>query len=1556
MSALAVVGMACRFPGAPDLDTYWENLRAGVESIEPVPAGPDRVGAAPHFEGIEDFDAEFFGYTAREAETMDPQHRLFLETAWSALEHAGCDPARHPRPIGVFGGAGTNHYLAHVQSHPDLVAAIGRSQVLLGNELGFLATRVSYKLGLTGPSLSLRTACSTSLVALHVAARSLRGGECGLALAGGVYLDADQRNGYPYLEGSFVSPDGHVRPFDADARGTVFGSGVGVVALKRLDDALADGDTVHAVLRGSAVNNDGAVKVGFTAPSVTGQAAAITAALADAGLDPADVDYVEAHGTGTALGDPIEVEALRQVFGGRGTCAIGSVKGNIGHLDAAAGMAGLIKTVLALRHELLPATLNFRRSNPALPLDDGTLRIQSEAAPWPRVAGRPRRAGVSAFGFGGTNAHVIVEEAPPAARPARRTQPELGRPAAGDRHLLVMSARSPEALETATDRLADHLDRHRPDLADVAHTLATGRTAFAHRRVLVTATGSASAAASVLRSRNSDGAGQLVHGHCAVDSAPVVFLFTGQGAQHVGMGRGLYDTEPVYRDAVDHCAQLLRPLLGADVRDILYRPGHGIDDTQRTQPALFVTEYALVTLLAEWGVYPSAMVGHSLGELVAATVAGVFTLPDALTVTAHRAALMQQQPPGAMLGVATGPEQLDLPPELSLAGHNSPRDCVVSGPTEHVEVFAERLRARGVTARPLLTRHPFHHPSMTPAAEKLHGHVTACSSGEPRVPIVSTVTGEPLTGAQATDPSYWTEQIISPVRFHDAVRAAATPATAFVEIGPGNTLATLARRTLAASRATSTPTTAAPGGPASGGAAAPGTATVVAMLPHPDDSRADAATTARRAVGALWAAGAEIDWARHHGPHRRIVALPGHPMRRRRFWLERQAAPAGPGAGSTAAPARRDDVREWFTVPSWRQAPLPQGDGPDTAAHWLVLAGPAGPGADLAARLRSAGARVTVVRPGSGWSADGDGYTVDPQRPADLDRLLDGLRDASGGSLPTHVVHAWTLDEPCDPTRAARTPGAGGVLPPPSAEGVLPPPGAEADADRLGFTSLLLLARALNRHCDPIRRLWVLSNGLYRVTGTERTAPLKATLLGPARVLPREVPGLTCRVVDLDQPGPPDPQLVERLLTELGAEPGPGAPDVAWRGPGRWTRHHEPHPLVPHDGPAPVRADGVYLITGGTGGLGLALADHLTAVGARVVLVGRSPLPSADAPAAGRNPGAAARLRERGDRVLAVTADVADPEAMRAAVTAATDRWKAVHGAFHLAGVAGGGIIALKDPDTARAVLRPKVRGTLVLAGALAGQPLDFLVLFGSNGANVGSAGQADYCAANCFLDAAAHAITTTRVLTVDWGSWKSVGMAVTTALPEGLERSRRRDVEALGMSVPEGLRALDTVLARAAVPQVTVSPVPVDDLIAAAAAVQPAAVDRDDPACTPRSPRQDAEQVVRDVLSEQLGVDDVGPDDGFFELGGNSLAAIQIVRAVNDRLGGRLTVADLFEAGTPARLAPLVVPAAPTAPEVPGTPGAGEPGPDPDGERRRDAVRRRRAQRAHRRTAKEQT
>ncbi|MBB5960751.1 acyl transferase domain-containing protein, partial [Saccharothrix tamanrassetensis] len=723
--------------------------------------------------------------------------------------------------------------------------------------------------------------------------------------------------------------------------------------------------------------------------------------------------------------------------------------------------------------------------------------------------------------------------------------------------------------------------------------------------------------------------------------------------------------------------------------------------------------------------------------------------------------------------------------------------------------------------------------------------------------------------------------------YNNAITNTTTPTTTYLEIGPGNTLTTLTKRIV-------------------GNAA-------IASLPHREDTRS-ASETMRRALGALWTTGARPDWGRSTGGGRRI-ALPGYAFQLKSFWLDKRT----PTVEDDRRGERREEMAEWFAVPSWQHNPLPTNPGPDAGKHWLVFADGGGLGDALARRLRAAGATVTTVVAGDEWRMDPGGRcAVDPGRAADYDRLLTALRDEAGDA-PTHVVHAWCADDPGDG------------------------PDAELVADRRGFGSLMLFAQAWSRAGGGTRRLWLLTTGLHAVTGAERMHPSTATVLGPARVLPREMPGLACRVVDVE---PDCPAHADRVFAELGAEPDSGTQEVALRGARRWALHHVPHPMAPHDGPPPIRPDGVYLVTGGTGGLGLALTAHLVGAGAKVVVTARTPLPP-EPEWAGSSHAAArelARLRAGGAEILVTTADAADPVAMRAAVDAAVRRWGRLHGAFHVAGVAGGGVVALKDLADAAAVLRPKVRGTLVLEQALADQELDFLVLFGSNGANVANAGQADYCAANCFLDAFAQDRGRRgRVVTVDWGSWKGVGMAVTTALPSGVERARRRDVENRGMSVAEGLRALDTVLAGTAEPQVIVSPVPLPDLLAAAAAPQTRAEERRT-AVRPRAaePAQ-AEQVVCGVWQDLLGVERVGPQDSFFDLGGNSLVAIQLVGAVNEALGSRLSLGDLYEGLTPAHLARLAAPPAEDEDAV------------PDGRRRAESMRKRRAHQQRRRTARGQ-
>ncbi len=905
--AIAVVGMAGRFPGAASVDELWRNLRHGVESIrffsdeELLAQGfppqllddPRLVKARGALAGPDLFDAAFFDYPPREAQIMDPQQRLFLECAWQAMEHAGYGSDERRCQVGVFAGVTENTYVHELFARPGLIRAVGRQQVSIANNHDYLPARVSYKLNLNGPSVNVQTACSTSLVAVHYACLSLLHGECDMALAGGVSVQAREVSGYLYQEGGISSPDGHTRAFDARARGVVGGSGAGIVVLKRLADALADGDTIHAVLRGSASNNDGAGKVGFTAPSVEGQAAVIREALRVAGVDAAAIDYVEAHGTGTALGDPIEVAALRQAFGSRNgdRCALGSIKTNIGHLDAASGVAGLIKTVLALRERTIPPSLHFERPNPEI--DFGPFFVNTQAAEWPKRPDRPRRAGVSSFGIGGTNAHAVLEEPPvtPAGDPPRR-------PA----HLLLLSAKSATALEAVTASLADHLEAY-PEIdacgmADLAYTLQLGRKAFRHRRALVCCDRDDALAA--LRSLDPE---RVATSSAAREERTVAFLFPGQGAQHIRMAEGLYRAEPVFRDALDRCCDLLQPLAhdtGFDLRAVLF-PAEGEEDeaerrlrqTAVTQPALFAVEHSLARLWISWGIRPGAMIGHSIGEYVAACLAGVFSLEDALKLVAARGRLMQELPAGDMLAVPLPEEEvralLAEDPALSLAAVNAPAACVVSGPAGAVEPLRAALQARGLEARPLHTSHAFHSAMMEPILEPFGEVVAGVALSAPRLRCLSNVTGGWLTAEQATDPGYWVRHLRETVRFADGLgELLRQPGPVLLEVGPGRTLCTLARQH--SERASAR--------------------LVVSSLGPARNRRPDVAMVLE-AASRLWLESVEVDGAAFHAPERRRrVPLPTYPFERRRYWVDGPAdePAATPASKPPAADAALSDV------------------------------------------------------------------------------------------------------------------------------------------------------------------------------------------------------------------------------------------------------------------------------------------------------------------------------------------------------------------------------------------------------------------------------------------------------------------------------------------------------------------------------------------------------------------------------------------------------------------------------------------------------------------------
>ena len=1493
LEGVAIIGMVGRFPGAGDVEAFWRNLREGVESLTQLSdedlaaAGVDRelvskpgyVKAGFLLEGVELFDAAFFGFSPREAELLDPQQRLFLECAWAALEQVGYVSESFQRSIALFAGAGASSYLyKNLLSRPDLLRSAGSFQLAIGNEKDFLPTRVAHELGLRGPAVAVQTACSTSLVAVHLACQSLMSGESDLALAGGVSISLPQRSGYLYREGDVSSPDGHCRAFDERSSGAVRGSGVGVVVLKRLEDALADGDLIHAVIRGSAVNNDGSDRVGYTAPGVAGQAAVIAEALGMAGVEPSSIQYVEAHGTGTPLGDPIEVAALNKAFRGGvpNTCALGSVKTNVGHLDAAAGVTGLIKTALALRHRFLPPSLNFERPNPRLDLASGPFFINATPRPW-ETQGAPRRAGVSSFGIGGTNAHVILEEAPRTA-PA----PSSSRPW----HLLTLSARTPQALEAATDNLAAHLERNPElELADVAHTLLVGRKRFEHRRVVVCR--DTSDARVALASRDPQ---RLLTQEQEAGERPVVFMFPGQGAQYAGMGAGLYESEPVFRKHVDSCCEQLLPHLGLDLRQLLFAPeatreeaSRRLERTDLTQPALFVTEYALARLWMSWGIKPWAMVGHSLGEYVAACLAGVMSLEDALSLVAARGRLMQELPGGAMLSVSL-PEQEVRPllgESLALAAVNGPSLCVVSGPPDAVSALEAVMDRRGVSHRRLHTSHAFHSAMMEPILDAFAARVRQVRLFAPRIPYVSNVTGKWISPEQATDAGYWVEHLRRTVRFGDGLATLlAEPGRILLEVGPGQVLGTFARQV-----------------------ASPGALPLILpSLRHPREPRPDLAFLLETA-GRLWLDGVRLEGVKlYNSEKRRRVPLPTYPFQRERFWVEQgrgaELTPAQPKGPVT----RKPELADWFYTPAWKQERLAAHAAPAlTGSRWLVFLDAVGLGERLVARLEAAGAEVVGVVAAESFSRSGPRrYAIDPRCEEHYARLLSALRE--DGPLPERIAHLWGVTHEL---------AVGGQA---SLEERL----------ALGFYAPLYLGRAFHGHASsaPVE-LSLITNGLQDVTGAEALEPEKALVLGPCKVLPQELgPGWRCRSIDVVLPeagGPGGTRLVEHLLAELAAPAS--EPAVAWRGGKRWVETFVPSRLPePAPGSVSLREGGVYLITGGLGRIGLAIAEHLgTVARASLVLVGRSHFPArgeweawlaahGEADETSRKVRRLLALERAGARVLVLRADVSQPEPMRTVLERTQAHFGALHGVVHSAGSIGADThVPVLEADVARcdAQFVAKVHGLRVLAQALEGRELDFVVLQSSLAAVLGGLGFAAYASANAFMDAFAlqrARAGTTRWLSVGWDGWAEDKERLALTFEEGLQCFQR--VLATG----EGGRWLVSTGDLSARLALWVQRAPASSSEAQASTGSRPAHARPRLPNPYVAPRNESESQIASLWQELLGIEQVGIHDNFFELGGHSLLGTQMVSRVRESFQVDVPLRAVFETPTVAGVALVVV------------------------------------------------
>ena len=1466
---IAIIGMRGRFPGANDLETYWENLAGGVESIttlsreEMRAAGvadeitqlPGYVNAAPLLDGVDQFDAEFFGFSARDAALTDPQHRLFLETTWEALEDAGYDPATHSGLIGLFGGCELSTYLYQLFLNRENLGYLDGMQLMVTNDKDHLCTQVSYRLDLRGPSVVVQTTCSTSLVAVALACESLHARRCDVALAGGVTVRVPQRGGYFYTPGSILSPDGHCRPFDADAQGTIVGSGVGLVVLRRLEDALVDGDNVRAVILGTGLNNDGSDKAGYTAPSFRGQAAAIKDAQALSGVSAETIGYVEAHGTGTILGDPIELSALTEAFkfdtDRRGFCGIGSVKSNFGHLSCAAGIAGLIKTVLVLEHAAIPPTVHYKAPNPAIDFAGSPFYVTTSLEPWERN-GVPRRASVSSFGVGGTNAHLVVEEA------GELPPPEERRP----HQAIVLSARSEEALDNATTRLADHLESHPElDLADVAFTLHVGRRAFRHRRVVVAEDMDGAVAA--LRD------GGFVTAEAAT-APPVVFMFPGQGAQYPGMAEGLYRREAVVRGAVDRCARVLKPTLGADLRKVLFpgprsrkKAAETLKDTRWAQPALFTVEYALAELWRSWGIEPAAMIGHSVGEFVAAALAGVMELDDALVLIARRGQLISALPRGSMLGVMAPADELEpfIDGEVSLAAVNAPALSVLSGSNDSIERAEAALGERGIPARRLHTSHAFHSSMMDPILPEFEALVANVRLASPTIPFVATLRGEWADGA-VLDPSYWSAQLRETVRFADSLRTLTADGhvgaePVLLEVGPGRTLTTFAAET----------------------AHEAGQAQLcLTSLPAPDELRTDT-EVALEGLGRLWASGVEVDWrAFHSTERRRRVGLPTYPFQRRSYWI-------GPSPDA-AADQKIRDTAEWFYRPVWREASLPTGDVTTLAGNRVMVFDEAtGLGAAVVASLHAAGALPLVVTRGDRFDCAGDdAYTIDPADPGAFVRLaaeVCGTEPRLAG-----VVDCWTAA----------------------------PPGG-TDLDDAALVTLLApmrLAHALSGQptVRPLPMLLV-ARGCVRVNADDEIDPPRALGIGPAKVLPQEHPGLRLAHLDVDAHS----GVADQILEELSA--GAPEPAVALRSGTRFVEAYEALPIDSADPPSDLREHPVVMITGGMGHIGFNLAEKMfDTAGAQLILLSRSSLPDpAEWQARSEDSATPIELRERlrrlarmrneRDEVAVLAADLNDAAQVSAVVDAAIERFGRIDVLVHGAGrvdPAAFASAADTGPDVVEAQFSPKLRGLLLVIEAMRGREPTHWILHSSISSVLGGLGLAAYAAANAVLDALAVA-GGDGWLSIDWDAWDNAAEAHSVGMPSPILPREGEDAFLRLLGADTGSRTL----------------VVAGDLegrldawvrrIEAAPAKSTAGDRHPRPnLATPyEEPRTETETALAEIWGVQLGVAEVGIHDRFLDLGGHSLLAVQVASEIRDAFEIELPVLKLFQAPTVGQLAVIV-------------------------------------------------
>ncbi|MFC2145723.1 amino acid adenylation domain-containing protein, partial [Acidobacteriota bacterium] len=1523
---VAVIGMAGRFPGAKNINQFWENLKNGVESLsfltdrelkdsglpENLLENPGYVKTRGGVLGNKDyFDASFFDYTPFEAELLNPQTRIFYECSWEALENAAYNPFTGNQVIGIYAGAEPGFYWEAMAVISGKTNVLGEFTSGLLTRENTLCTRVSYHLNLKGPAVVVQTACSTSLAAIHIACQALLNGECNIALAGGVTVLVLPGHGYLYQEGMVMSPDGHCRAFDAKANGMACGEGCGIVVLKLLEQAINDNDFIHAMIKGTALNNDGIRKAGYTAPSVVGQAEAVKIAQKVAEVEPESITYVETHGTGTVLGDPIEIKALKQAFNTnkKEYCAIGSVKSNVGHLGSAAGVTGFIKTVLALKHRLIPPSLHFETPNPEIPFENSPFYVNTKLQPWKNER-YPLRAGVSSFGIGGTNAHVILEEWPDSHSPnAWRTvhgAQSQGRggvsPPSSSREyqLVLLSAKTESALDKVTENLAEYFEKNAANpgscLADVAYTLQVGRQALQNRKMLVCSTGEE--AVEILSTPASQ---REYTGQVQDENPPVIFVFSGLGSQYVNMGRDLYEKEPYFRQQMDCCFELLKGLPDYDIKEILYpdispqrsqstqreddydktsaASAVNIHQTEIAQVVVFIFEYALAKLLIRWGIKPYAMIGYSFGEYTAACIAGLLSLAAALELVTTRGQLLKKIPNGVMLSVPFAKEELIsfLPANLSLAIDNGP-SCVVAGTPGAVAAFEKEMKARKCLTMRLQASHAVHSYMMEPILKEFEEAAAGITWQEPETPYISNVTGDWIDLQQVSAPSYWAKHLRETVCFAPGLQQLLKePNAVFVEVGPGRDIRALVTRAVEIN---------------SNNSRQSHHQRRVINLVRPREKEIADNYYLLHKLGLLWLLGVSINWREYYrGEKRYRLPLPTYPFERHRFWTmvqdyQSKKIQLSTGMSGMPVPGKSRELADWFYVPLWKRQKIFHVNSKDDIDNgeaglcwWVFIDGP-GLGERLVNGLnkgKDQQHRVITIQIGPGYKKQNSFlYTINPVQYEDYQTLLAELN--STGGIPDRIVHLWGI------TRDNN-------------EGI-EPQSIEKHND-LGFYSLLYLAKALGQNKDYTGEIGinVVTNHMQSVTGDEYLSPGKVTVLGPCCVIPQEYPGIACKSIDVDQWQ--SQEVLQRLLEEVRQQPGESV--VAYRGTQRWVQTFEAVHLEKREVSPLLREKGVYLITGGLGDIGYTLAEYLIKrVYGKVILTGRSQLPARETWTQYLNNGdkedwtcqgirKMQQLLELGGEVLYFGANAADGKAMQEAIQQGEERFGPINGVIHSAGIIRGeSFKSIHEITTAECQrqFQAKIYGLMVLEELLQGKPLDFGLVISSLSTVLGGLEFAAYSAANHFMDAfCAKHNQENQVpwIVVDWEGTNKEDTAdafhrilsadsleqVIFSIGGDLKARISRWVKLQGIS-PEKKKNRSTPIRS-----------------------RPALLNPYLP------PRHDFEEKLAEIWQDFFGIDKIGVTDDLFDLGGDSLKMINIIAIIYKKLKVTIPIKEFFDHST---------------------------------------------------------